>query len=131
MATLLEDLEQFVLLHGIGKGDGIDMFRDTIPDEPDEVIVFYEYDGRTASTLFNPTIVRYVQVTVRHPKASVSRAKALSIFKLFQSEDEGILDLPNDRWAIVKPLQSPFKLNEDGKSRSYYGFNMAITTNCE
>lgn len=131
MATLLEDIVEWLVDNNLGQGDGIDLFRDVIPDDPDVVVTLFEYNSKTAVSRFNHAIVRYVQVTARDSKSSASRQRALEIFKLFQESDEEITDLPNGRWAIIKPLQSPFKISEDGKSRSYYGFNVAITTNCE
>lgn len=131
MASLLEDIEQWIIENNLGQADGVDLFRDTIPDEPDSVVTLFEYDSRTAATKFNPVVVRYVQVIARDPQPTVSRQKAASLFKLFNQWEEGITDLPNDRWAIIKPLQSPFKVSEDNRRRSYYGFNVAITTNSD
>jgi hypothetical protein len=131
LAELLDDLTLWINADSIGEPLGANIYQDNIPDEPDSVIVLTEYNSKTALGMFNSAVVRYVQVLTRSPSASAGKAEALKLFKLFNTLDDNITDLPNDRWAIIKPLQSPFKISEDGQNRIYYGFNVAITTNCD
>lgn len=117
--------------NSIGEANGANIYQDSIPDAPDDIYVLFEYNSKTAATKFNSAIVRYVQVTYRNKSGLASKAAILEAFKLFQQTDENITDLPGGRWAIIKPLQAPFKVSEDSQNRIYYGFNVAITTNSD
>lgn len=128
MTTLLEDLVQWIVDNGLCEGDGIDIFRDYLPDIPDKLICLIEYDSNLPTTKFNQSCVYYIQVVCRDIIASGALRKATQIFNLFHQVNENVTDLPNGRWALIYPRQAPFKIDEDEKRRVYYGFNVVITT---
>lgn len=128
MSTLLETLVEWIIVNDLGEGDGIDLFRDVIPDKPDKLICLLEYNSKTSRNKFNTAAVRYVQVVARDFQASECKKAIDKLYELFSCREDEVTDLPNDRWAIMFPLQLPFKVREDANRRIYYGFNMAITT---
>lgn len=126
---LLLDIVTYLANENIVKGDGIDTFRDFVPDEPDSVVALTEYTGNPV-VHYDPATHRSVQVSVRDKNADVARLKALEIFKSLQS-DNLIIKFTEERWGQVFLRQPPFRMNTDQQSRVTYGFNMGITTTIE
>lgn len=110
-------------------GDGEDCFRDFMPEEPDNVVVFYEYSGDPPSPFTN-AVHRSVQVKVRNKDAEVARRKAVQICDAFRltTEDRQIYFI-DSLWGQVYIRQTPFKLSQDDSGRTTYCFNLGITTN--
>lgn len=129
MNPLLLDIATYLASRGLVQGDGIDVFRDFYPEEPDDVVVLYEYKGDEVLP-YEDKVNRSVQVAVRSPDADTARTKALSIFKALQSET-CLIYFTNDRWGQVYLRQSPFKIKIDENSRAVYGFNIGVTTTIE
>lgn len=126
---LLLDIALFLKAAGTVVGDGKDTFRDFIPEEPDNIVVLYEYRGDPAS-LFDEAVNRSVQITVRNKKADVARQKAIEIFKALKTacNEDGKLNFTNERWGQVFFRQPPFPLGRDENNRAQYAFNVGITT---
>lgn len=131
MATLLEDIVQYIIDNNLAVATGTDIFYDFEPDEPTNVIVVREYDGRGSDLPAETGCVRYVQITTRNKQLTPAKALANSIYKLFIRPDENINNLPNERWCIFSPKNTPIKLRVDNKNRIICGFNIAITTNLD
>lgn len=127
--TLLESLVAYCVAKGILVGDGVDSFRDFMPDAPDNVVVFHEYSGSPVSA-FTENVHRSVQVKVRHNSASAAREKALQLLSVFKSDSESLrVDFSDSTWGQVYIRQTPFKLSQDTGDRVTYCFNLGITTN--
>lgn len=126
---LLLDIALYLINNGVAQEDGVDIFRDFSPEEPDNVIVLYEYKGSDIVP-YEEKVHRSVQVSVRDIDADIAREKALSIFKLLQS-DTHVVHFTNDRWGQVYLRQTPFKIKIDNNARTVYGFNVGITTDIE
>jgi hypothetical protein len=129
MATLLIDIGTFLTANGVTTGDGIDLFRDFRPEDPDDVVVLHEYPGSPA-TPYDSIVHRSVQVAVRGIDADLVRAKALRIFELLTAENR-IIEFTPDRWGQVYLRQPPFKMDTDARNRVIYAFNTGITTTKE
>ena len=129
---LLLDIITFLTAKGIVIGDGVDAFRDFIPEEPDRLIALIEYKGDPANPT-DPTVHRSVQVSTRDKDADLARQKALDIFKVFvDSKDETCrIDFTPVRWAQIYLRQTPFRYKTDANNRAYYCFNVGITTTIE
>lgn len=127
---LLLDIVIFLTNNGVVEGDGVDTFRDFIPEAPDYLVAICEYKG-SPMVPFEPTAHRSVQISVRDKDADIARSKALEIFTLFQSKmgEDARLDLTEERWGQVTLRQSPFRSSTDSSDRVTYVFNMGITTN--
>jgi len=125
---LLLDIVEYLADNNVAIGDGIDCFRDYSPEDPDNVIVLYEYRG-SASVSFDDTTQRAVQVTVRSSDPDYARDKAIEIFNLFKvKECAKRVDFTADRWGQVTLRNTPFKIKVDENDRFIYGFNMGILT---
>lgn len=127
--SLLESLVNYCVANGVLAGDGIDAFRDFMPDVPDTACVFHEYASDPVSP-FTDSVHRSVQVKVRDTSASAARTKALEVFSLFKADTESLrVDFSGDLWGQVYVRQLPFKLQQDASNRVTYCFNLGITTN--
>ena len=129
---LLLDIVLFLTSKGVVEGDGIDSFRDVIPEKPDCLVALTEYKGSPAVP-YETTVHRSVQVLVRDKDADVARSKALEIFKTFKdsmSEDARV-DLTDSRWGQVTLRQMPIRVDTDSSNRVSYVFNIGITTTIE
>lgn len=129
---LLLDIVTYLTSKGVIAGDGIDTFRDFIPETPDSLVAVTEYSGSPAVN-YDPAAHRSVQVSVRDKNADVARSKALEIYKVFlkDKKEDGRVDFTSERWGQVTLRQSPFRMKTDASDRVTYGFNMGITTTIE
>lgn len=132
MATLLKDIVSFLTTQGVIEGDGLDTFRDFIPEIPDSLVSISEYGG-SPRVKYEALVNRSIQVSVRDRNASVARSKALDIYKafLYNLAEDLSLYLTEDRFCQVYLRQTPFRLRTDATDRVIYGFNIGITTTIE
>ena len=109
--------------------DGVDFFRDTMPDSPNNCIAFIEYPGST-SFIANADL-RSVQVRVRNTSYETARATIYSLYDFLFDPESGdrIIDLPNNRWIQITARQAPYLLQKDESSRFTFIFNMGVLTN--
>lgn len=127
--TLLQALIEYAKVQGQPVEDGVNAFRDFLPDEPDDCIALFEYLGDPVSP-FIECRHRSVQVVCRAADADAAREKAFDIQKIFEAETESLrIDFTDTLWGQVYIRQSPFKLDQDEQNRVLYGFNLGITTN--
>lgn len=126
---LLLDIALFLKSKSLVSGDGIDTFRDIFPEEPDNIVVLYEYAGSPAF-LQDSAVHRSVQISARNSDADAARQKIVSIFTAFQTaqKTDGRVDLTSKRWAQVYLRQPPFLLRRDENNRTIYVFNIGVTT---
>lgn len=128
---LLLDIVTYLTSKEVIAGDGIDTFRDFIPEMPDNVIAITEYAGSPA-VHYDPSAHRSVQVSVRNKNADIARSKALELYKALSSKSEdGRIDFTPDRWGQVSLRQPPYRMKTDSSDRVTYGFNVGITTTIE
>lgn len=126
---LLLDIVLYLTSKGVITGDGVDTFRDFVPEKPDNLVSITEYKG-SPMVHYEPSAHRSVQVSVRDTDADSARRKALEIYKQFISENS-IVDFTPDRWGQVSLRQPPFRVSTDSSDRVTYAFNMGITTTIE
>lgn len=127
--TLLETLIMYCVNFNLLKGDGIDGFRDFLPEAPDDVVVFVEYAGEPILP-YTESVHRSVQVRVRSTTAEAARVRAVKLCNLFSSRSEDRrIDFTEELWGQVYVRQTPFKLSQDESDRVSYCFNLGITTN--
>jgi hypothetical protein len=129
MATLLLDIGTFLADNGEATEDGVDFFRDFMPEDPNEVVALHEYPG-SPGTPFDAIVHRSVQVSVRGDEADAVRAKALRIYNLLTAENRRI-QFTQTRWGLVYLRQPPFKRDNDARNRVTYAFNIGVTTTSE
>lgn len=123
---LLLDLATFLVTKGEATVLGTDVFCDSLPDDPDDCVVLYEYPGRV-HPFSNVATHRNVQVAVRGASYEDARKKINRIFTLFDTPEDRIKYF-GTRYGIVSAKQPPFKLDVDARERTIFVFNMGITT---
>lgn len=127
--SLLLALINYITDLGICVGDGIDCYRDFMPEDPDSVIVFHEYSGDPLNP-FTDSVHRSVQVKIRDKSSESARTKAVALCSAFCSSGEDRrIDFTDNLWGQVYVRQSPFKLSQDESGRVAYCFNLGVTTN--
>lgn len=118
------DFEAYFVSRGLA--DPTSFFKDTMLDQPDTAIAVYEYTGFAGLPQISG-VFRSVQVVSQAKSAADAKTKADALYASLLTED-GILNLTPERWAVLRPLQTPFKIKVDNFGRSYYGFNVRIIT---
>ena len=121
MVTYLSNL-------GLVEGDGVDTFRDFKPEAPDNIVSLHEYSGDPISP-YTDSVHRSIQVVVRNKSATAAKALALRLFDAFRKYDGAQrIDFTTECWGQVHIRQFPYKIMQDDKDRTHYGFNLGITT---
>jgi hypothetical protein len=64
MPDLLLDFATYFTTENLVQGDGIDVFRDFTPEEPDDLVSIFEYSGAPVQS-FNAAVDRSIQIVVR------------------------------------------------------------------
>lgn len=127
--SLLLLLIEYGVSKGVLVGDGEDSFRDFVPESPDNIAVFSEYNGAPLLNVID-SVHRSVQVKVRNKDAEAARSKAVQVMNIFKAETESLrIDFAEGYWGQVYIRQTPFKLSQDESNRVTYCFNLGITTN--
>ena len=121
-------LDLVVYASDYGTAD-VDLFRDTMPDSPNNCIAFIEYPGET-SFIANADL-RSVQVRVRNTNYETARTTIWDLFDFLYDPESGdrIVDLPNNRWIQITARQAPYFLQKDESGRFTFIFNMGVLTN--
>jgi hypothetical protein len=122
MADLLVDFETYFVAKGVASV----VYKDIAPDQPDILVALYEYEGSNPVAQIDGSS-RSIQVMVRDVSAAAAKLKIKGIYNSLITED-GILDLTDTRWCTIYLKQPPFKMKVDESNRSYYVFNVAVTT---
>ena len=132
MAALLLDITSFLVDNQLAAGDGIDTFRDFVPAQPNDIIMLGEYSGDPPHPV-DDAVHRSVQIACRSTDPDIAHTKAQSIFNLLRAKQSDTLyvQFTVDRWGQVYLRQLPFKVKIDENDRTYYAFNIGITTTAE
>lgn len=126
MADILVDLKAYLVEQGISAKI---IFRDTMPDAPDRAVALYEYQGTSPMAQIAGS-TRSIQIVTRSTGSDDAKDLSRQIHKLLQTED-GEIHLTEDRWGMLHLRQTPFKMKTDESKRSYFVFNIGITTDNE
>ena len=126
MANLLLDIVTYLKAQGKVTNDGVDAYRDFMPEEPSSVVCVYEYNG-SPPPLFETISTRSVQVVARDVSATAARNKALDLYSTLRSLDT-YKELTATRWCLIHPMNTPIKIKVDKQGRVSYGFNLMVTT---
>lgn len=130
MADFLTDLGNFLVDGGFKTAINTDVFLDTVPDNPSELIALLEYDSSRYRRI-EKTMDRKVQINVLGKNIYNTKMEIHAIYNLLTNHivDEGIYVLNSGRIFIFNPLGTPFKLKMDENQRVVYVLNVLITTN--
>lgn len=127
---LLKDLLDYLVANKIATAEGRDIYRDSMPAAPIDVISLQEYASDPPLFFETDAVNRNIQVSVRRATTEAARAKALDIYKLLKTTDIRV-QLSETRWGQVRPKQTPFKMKVDANKWVIYGFNISIATTIE
>ena len=106
------------------------VFWDFIPEEPDNIVILYEYVGFEVPYFDTDVSHRSIQISVRNNNASLAKEEAWKIFNKLKADNKRI-DFTDTVWGHLTLRQPPFKMREDKNERVFYGFNIGLTTNIE
>jgi hypothetical protein len=126
MAGLLVDLENYIINLGLATADGVDIYRDYLPDTPDAVITLYEYSGEPFANGVDG-MLRMIQILVRAKSYAGARLLSWSLYNAFHTPDDYIHTL-GGKEALIRVRSTPLKMLADETSRVTFTFNMGVTT---
>lgn len=128
--NLLLDLANFYIIYAsdVVTADGVDIFRDNMPDDPNNCVGLFEFEGVPSDV--SDVTNRSVQVMVRNTDYETARIYTWELFNLiFKPEDDvRIVDLTSSRWGIISARTNPRFLKRDESGRSVFLFILSIVT---
>ena len=131
--VLLLDLVDYIITYAsdpdgmLATADGVDIFRDWMPDSPTNAIALNEYPGMSSQVCNADE--RSVQVMVRNESYEKARKKIWSIYNLLYDPESDIRiidDITASRWVITNVRQPPFSLPKTDDGRFIFIFNMGV-----
>lgn len=125
--NLLLDIITYLNSRAIVLGDGIDCFRDSSPETPDNVITFLEYSGGHSQPGVE-CVDRYVQIQIRNTSYEGSRLLAMRIYNELNRPTDPIMFLTGVRWAVINGKASPVRLRQDTNERTIFYCELKVTT---
>ena len=130
MANVLDDLATRIAT-AISGTVGTDVFKSLLPATPDAAVAVIETGGMAPEKRFGTKGIEWerpaVQVIVRGAPGDYETARTTcqTIFEnVAEIETE---DLSGTRYYLSEPLQNPFSLDRDEKSRPAVAFNCLFT----
>lgn len=129
---LLLDIARFFAANSVVQGSGIDTFLDFAPPEPDNLVYLMEYEGDPAIP-WDKHVHRSVQITTRAKSAEYARLWSRDLFKTLQNamDEDRRVQFTSTRFGQVYLRQPPFRMQMDENTRTYFTFNVGITTTIE
>ncbi len=103
-----------------------DIYRDTMPDQPDECIGLL-LTAHAVPPINDGSAIRQIQIHVRRIDADEAYSTAYSIFKLLDSGlNEDVIELTEQRAVIARPHTGPIKLVTNESERTIYFTEVAL-----
>lgn len=124
MANLLQDFETYFTTMGVITAGAF--YKNTMLDTPDSAAAVYEYQGSVGLPQI-ASALRSIQIVARDKTDAGARAQINLLYNSLVTDD-GILDLAPLRWSMIALRQPPFKMKVDTAGRTYYCFNVGVTT---
>ncbi len=117
----LEDLKVYLIANKF-----TDVYRETMPDKPDECIGLFLFAHKTP-IISDGSGTRYVTIQVRRFDGDDAYSVAYEIKKLLDSgPDETVISLTEHRKVIARPRTGPKKLSTDESGRTVYYTEVAL-----
>lgn len=121
---LTEELANYLENNFVGLIAAKNVFIESTPDLINDTVTLTEYKGDILGD-GTYTAFRNIQIKVRNTDSLKAKELCTSIHLHFMDLYEMRL---NDRFVLVKVLQTPFKMSIDDKQRTSYVFNVRLTT---
>jgi hypothetical protein len=120
--VFLDDLKAYLT-----EQDYTDIFRDTMPDQPDECIGLFLWAHQIPSPNLGSG-TRYVQIQVRRKDGDDANAVAFEIFSLLDSgADETPIILAEGRQCIARPIKGPRKMTDTDAPKNLTTYYVEIS----
>ena len=128
MAVLCDDIITFIVASGNGVviAADTDIFRDVLPDTPNNAVGVFEYPGVTDEHSFVGN--RSISIQIRRTSAEAARVAAWTIFDLLDVPRAREIWLTATRFSIMKARSTPAVLRQDDTGRTIYVFNVSVIT---
>jgi len=123
--ALLDDIITNLITAGFATAKDTDIFKDFMPDEPDNCIAIYEYGG-LGPAAFTNVGVRSIQVSVRNLTVAGARDLCWNIYSHLFAEDLRI-DI-GTRKCLISMRGGPLKGAPDEAGRRFWRFSFGLTT---
>lgn len=122
---LLDDIAAYLQTNSLGTV-GTDIFKGSLPDQPDNCIALFEYAGdRPEHAQGAPLDKPGLQIRVRNKSYSSARQKCQEIQNLLHGIHEQIIN--NTRYVLMLANQSPEPLGRDASDRMEFVQNYSVT----
>lgn len=126
MAELSRDVGSYLISLGLAKGMGVDVFLNTRPDQPDNLISIFDTGGYPAE-LSIPNLRRTIQVMVRDMSYSAGRERIWALFKALDKPGNRVITM-NGRKTHTRAMQPPVPIDRDASNRVLFVFNVEVVT---
>ena len=128
---LLTDLADYLILNNFATEKSEDIFKNSLPPDPADVIALFEYSGRPPPYPIE-IMDRSIQIDCRSADPDQTASKAWQIYKFLcpveDSKYRRKVTLSEARWAIIRPKDTPHELYVDDNGRSIWICNYAFLT---
>lgn len=124
----IHEILSYLETNGVGE-IGTDLFRGTLPDEPDNCIMVIATGGEAPST-YLPIRTRSIQITTRGASYEWAEDKIKDIYYfLHHLGDEASFVLSGGSDIMdVRAMQEPTNIGKDESNRSIFTCNFLIKT---
>lgn len=125
--STLDEMAAYLEGHGVGTV-GTDLFKGKRPDNPDDIMVIYEYPGNVPEYVqdsFTPKAERpQLQFLARSKDYETARLNAARMWSAVCGITNA--DLSGTRYRYVRPNGSPGLIGHDSDDRSLVAFNASV-----
>ncbi|MBC7340953.1 MAG: hypothetical protein H5U02_00605 [Clostridia bacterium] len=119
---LVEDIGSYLESCGLGV-QGVDIFLDEMPPDPDDCMAVFGYAGSPPDLHWSGEYPG-LQVRVRNRDPALGRAKAEQVRNALHGLHERVIG--TTRYLLVRANQSPEPLGKDGNGRAHFVINFSV-----
>lgn len=109
---------------------GTDLFKGLLPTAPDVCMAIHEYGGTEPDMVFHRATIAVehprVQVVVRGAPHDYATPRAMAELAYRAMAEASAQVVSGTRYLQMRPLQPPFSMGRDEKSRLLIGFNAQL-----
>ena len=123
--NLLEQFGQYLIDNGFATAIGTDLFFDSRPNTPIEVITLYEFSGGP-SQIGVSAQDHSIQITIRSISRNTAQTSIQAIYNFLDQIYGRIHILPDTTRVVINLRNMPIKIGEDANNNPIVGFNLGI-----
>ncbi len=122
---ILQAIIDYLIDQGLATTKDVDIFKDYAPEDPDEIISIFEYNGSGVAN-YAEMSVRSIQVFVRAQTSAEARTKIWGLY--YSMFRENLYITLADQVCLISMRNTPYKVQKDERGRVVFVFNCGITT---